>query len=140
MEYSRVGNHEVAVCPHCDMLFSASGEPVDGMQHVDEQYQAHLATSRACQAANDALPTMEDLQREVGPVLRRNEEERQRDLDANPDNGKLGYWLVEGIRHDARCRAVSAREAVDKCVTGGAVGDWESARATFLGKELPDVF
>lgn len=65
--------------------------------------------------------------------------ERQRVLDENPDNGRIGWWHVDGIRHSALVRASSAREAVDKALVDGAVGDWESPSARYMSDTLPDV-
>lgn len=142
MEYCRVGKHEVCACPHCDKLFDvpATEPPLEGIERIEQLYTEHLATSAACKTASDALPGLLQLAAELRPTLRRAEEERQKALAANPHNGTLGYWLVEGIRHDARCKARSAPEAVDKCIAAGAVGDWEAATAVFLGEELPEVF
>ena len=37
-------------------------------------------------------------------------------------------------------RASSGREAVDKAMNAGLVGDWEDPEAYFWTEELPDVF
>ena len=144
MEYSSVGNHELAACPHCDELFhiiaKTDSDRAESIHTLSEMHRRHLESSPRCQTAQDALPSMKDLQESLGPVFREAAEKREAELDAHPDNGKLGYWHVDGIRHDARCKASSAREAVDKCVADGAVGDWESPTATFIGEELPEVF
>jgi hypothetical protein len=57
----------------------------------------------------------------------------------HPDNGKLGYWRVEGVRHNAIVKASSAPEAIEKALKTEAVGSWESPDATFIGEELPEV-
>lgn len=62
-------------------------------------------------------------------------------LDAHPDNGKAGWWHVSGIRHDGYVKSSSAREAIEKAIAAGAVGDWEigdAADARFIG-ENPEV-
>ena len=63
------------------------------------------------------------------------------ELDTHPDNGKEGWWYVEGIRHDARVKASSARQAISMAVTSGHVGSWEvldSRCASFIA-ESPEV-
>jgi hypothetical protein len=65
---------------------------------------------------------------------------RLKALDENPDNGREGWWVVQGLRHSAMARASSAREAVDKAQAAGLVGDWEQADASFRCENLPDVF
>lgn len=66
------------------------------------------------------------------------ENERLARINNHPDNGKLGWWFIDGIRHYAHVRASSAPEAVKKALD--LVGDWEMPSVTFLGEELPDVF
>lgn len=75
--------------------------------------------------------------REVQEVFTEAHEERVRRLKEHPDNGKLGYWQVDGIRHNAIVKASNAEEAVEKAKE--IVGSWESPDACFLGEELPDV-
>lgn len=58
-------------------------------------------------------------------------------LDNHPDNGKLGYWKVEGVRHSAICKASNVAEAIDKVKE--IVQSWESPTADFIGTELPEV-
>jgi len=59
----------------------------------------------------------------------------------NPDNGKEGYWRVQGIRHDAVVKASSAPEAVDKVHEVGRVDkSWENPEAYFIGTEMPEVW
>jgi hypothetical protein len=65
------------------------------------------------------------------------EAERQKRIDAHPDNGRTGFWYVSGIRHETYCTASSAREAIDKAIASGEVGDWESPDATYVGESLP---
>lgn len=63
------------------------------------------------------------------------EERHQRHL-ADVNNGKHGYWRVDGVRHSAVVRASSAVEAVEK----SGIGNWESPEAAFIGEQMPDVF
>lgn len=67
------------------------------------------------------------------------DERRAEQLAADPNNGKQGYWRVEGVRHEAIVQASSATEAVGKAVVAQAVGDWESPTAMFIGEEMPEV-
>lgn len=67
------------------------------------------------------------------------EKERQDRLASNPGNGRLGWWRVDGIRHNAIVKASSALEAVEKAEKDEAVHDWEMADAWFISEELPDV-
>ena len=57
----------------------------------------------------------------------------------DPNNGKMGWWRVSGIRHEAIVRAMSAPEARKKALDDGAVQDWECARAAFIADQLPEV-
>lgn len=66
-------------------------------------------------------------------------EERERRHESNPNNGKIGWWSVEGIRHSALVRASSATEAISKAEAAEAVGSWEMAEAEWIGEELPEV-
>lgn len=61
-------------------------------------------------------------------------------MATHPDNGRLGFWRVEGMRHRAIVRASSAPEAIEKALEAGVVGDWEDAEADFIGEEMPDVW
>ena len=59
----------------------------------------------------------------------------------SPDDGKTGWWIVEGLRHHVHVRASSAAEAIRKADETGDVDiTWEVPTATFLGTDLPDVF
>jgi len=62
------------------------------------------------------------------------------EIDSHPDNGKRGIWRVNGVRHSCLVSGVStAREARDRAIANGAVGEWELYEIEFLG-ELPEVF
>lgn len=62
-------------------------------------------------------------------------------IDNNPDNGRSGWWFIDGLRHHAHVRASSAREAYDKALKSKLIGDWEVlGTPVFLAEELPDVF
>jgi hypothetical protein len=65
---------------------------------------------------------------------------RQAEIDNCPDNGRVGWWIVEGLRHSGYARASTAREAIDKCAKFGVVQDWEDATARFWTVELPEAF
>lgn len=133
MEIATLGGHTIGVCTFCDLLFESTVE--DGaVEEVWEFQREHLEQSPECKKKSDNLPKMADLQ---GSFAESNRARRDR-IDSHPDNGKEGYWLVEGVRHDARTKASSAREAIEKCK--GEVDDWESPEATFIGEELPEVF
>lgn len=69
-----------------------------------------------------------------------NTERLRERMAAHPDNGRLGFWRVEGMRHNAIVRASSAPEAVEKALEAGVVGDWEDPEANFIGAEMPDVW
>lgn len=74
---------------------------------------------------------------EIARLFRKADEGRQVLIQNNPDNGKPGWWRVDGIRHSAIVRADSAAAAIEKAA--GAVQDWESPGAEWIGEELPDV-
>ena len=86
-------------------------------------------------------PTIVEAMKELQEANRAGEQKRrehQERRDAHPDNCRVGYWRIIGIRHEATTKASGAREAIEKCA--GLVADWESPEAFFLGEELPDVF
>lgn len=70
---------------------------------------------------------------------RTREEQYEKWLDEHPDNGKMGWWKVEGIRHSALVKADSIRGALKLAREKGGVGDWESSGAVFIGENLPDA-
>jgi hypothetical protein len=72
--------------------------------------------------------------------IRKLEAERKEKIRNHPDNGKEGWWIVQGIRHSAHARASSAAEAIEKAEKANIVQDWELPDAHFWTKELPDVF
>lgn len=57
-------------------------------------------------------------------------------LARNPDNGKFGYWKVEGMRHTAIVKACSAQEAIERAKD--VVLSWELLDASYLGED-PDI-
>ena len=62
------------------------------------------------------------------------------EASTNPDNGKAGWWLVEGLRHSAWAKASSANEAIEKAHDANIVdASWEYPTAKFVYEELPDV-
>jgi hypothetical protein len=77
--------------------------------------------------------------KDLAESMKRADEERIAFLASNPDNGKHGWWVVSGIRHNAIVRTSSAVLAVEKAEAAGAVGEWEAPTARFLSEELPDV-
>lgn len=73
--------------------------------------------------------------------MRQSDEERIERMKNHPDNGKRGWWVVDGIRHHAYAQASSAMEAIAKASTAGLVDEsWEYPEARFWTEELPDVF
>lgn len=141
MELCRLGNHCLTVCPYCDMLFDI---PIGDISQADATdsaqllYENHLLATPDCKAMADDRPSLMESLKTMRPAFEAAEVERQERIDNHPDNGRTGFWIVEGIRHDARTVANSAREAIDKC--SEEVQSWESPEARFLGEELPDVF
>ena len=62
-------------------------------------------------------------------------------MKRDKNNGKSGWWIVEGIRHKAHVHAKSALEAISKAHKSGIVDrTWESPEARFWTKKLPEVF
>jgi len=141
MEFARLGNHLVSVCPYCDILIEC---PVSDTTEADAAdalgllYQKHLRTALDCKIQAEAAPTLTELLAAMHPGFAEAEMKRQKRIDSHPDNGRVGFWLVVGVRHEARTQASSAREAIEKC--SEVVRSWESPEARFLGEELPEVF
>jgi len=136
MEIATLGSHHLAVCPYCDALLETRG----GQEVVDlfDVLQMHYAASPSCKEKADAAPSLLELCDKIRPDMERAEQARQKAIAEHPDNGQEGYWLVTGVRHDARTWASSAREAIEKCAD--VVQSWESPEASFWCEELPDVF
>jgi hypothetical protein len=62
---------------------------------------------------------------------------RQKAIEEHPDNGKTGFWDVEGIRHSGLVWASSAQEAVDLADESGQVSkSWESPQASYRGMTI----
>jgi len=141
MDFGQVGNNAVTACPFCDKLFAVkAGQPSDDMTRLTALYDTHLAASSACRQTKAAQPSLDEMFERLRPGFQAAETERQERMEAHPDNGRLGWWRVEGIRHEATTRASSATEAIEKCMKAGEVGSWEYPEARFLGDTLPDVF
>ncbi len=141
MEFGQVGNNAVTACPFCDKLFAVkAGQLSDDMTLLTAMYDTHLAASPACRQARAAQPSLKEALADIRPAFQATEKERRERMKTHPDNGRLGWWRVEGIRHEATTRASSATEAIDKCEKAGEVDSWESPEARFLGETLPDVF
>jgi hypothetical protein len=78
---------------------------------------------------------------EARESMQKSEEERIERMNNHPDNGKSGWWRVDGIRHSATAKASSANEAIEKADKAGLVDvSWEFPEARFWTEELPDVF
>jgi hypothetical protein len=138
MEIARLGNHYLSVCPYCDKLFDVVGKDPYDWEVLGQLQEDHMEASPDCKRQADALPSLQDAADACRPAFAEAEAKRQEAIDSHPDNGREGYWRVDGIRHDARTRASSAREAIEKC--SEEVQSWESPEATFIGEELPTVF
>lgn len=66
--------------------------------------------------------------------------ERTRRRADNPDNGKRGWWRVDGIRNSCLVGNVSTeQEAIDKAAVAGQVHEWETPDASFVGVDLGEV-
>ena len=75
-----------------------------------------------------------------GELMCKSDEERIERMKNHPDNGKCGWWIVDGIRHHAYARATTAMEAIEKADKAGIVQNWEFPEARFWTEDLPDVF
>ena len=75
-------------------------------------------------------------------IARFAEDERNRQIliDNCPDNGKTGWWIVDGLRHTGHAKASTAREAIEKCEKADKVQNWEMPSARFWTEKLPEVF
>lgn len=69
MEYTRLGNHELTVCPCCDKLFQtvACDDFSSAMQSLDAMFQSHLVESPACAEYMRNLPSLEDVAETLRP-------------------------------------------------------------------------
>ena len=71
--------------------------------------------------------------REIQQGAAKAHEAYQQQLRDNPDNGKSGYWHVDGVRHDAFVLASSDQEAIDKAAD--VVGSCESPSVYYVGEK-----
>jgi len=85
-----------------------------------------------------ALKSWDDLANALAPGFERQRSELAAKHASDPNNGTLGWWRVEGLRHSALVRASSAAEAISKA-SCAVDPSWESPGAEFIGTELPDV-
>lgn len=85
-------------------------------------------------------PSFAEVLKEVQEAFAEADAKREQDIENHPDNGKEGWWIVDGIRHDAKVKASSAAEAIRKAAEADAVQSWELPTAEFWCEELPDVF
>jgi len=86
---------------------------------------------------------MKEFQESIKPLqeeFAKDEAKRQEEIKNNPDNGKAGWWIVQGIRHTGYAHASSAQEAIDKCLKADVVQDWEMPTTRFWTVELPEAF
>jgi len=74
---------------------------------------------------------------EIGKIFREEQFKLDEESKHNPDNGKYGFWFVDGMRHHTIVRASSAPDAIAKAITSEKVGSWESPEASFIGEALP---
>lgn len=74
------------------------------------------------------------LQATLAPDFEAAAQVAQNAIANHPDNGKLGYWRVEGMRHSAIVKADSAQAAIDKA--GEIVQAWEMPTADFIGLDI----
>jgi hypothetical protein len=73
----------------------------------------------------------------MSDAFSKGEKKFQKRLANNPDNGRFGYWHVDGIRHHELVKAKSAEEAIKNSVH---VGDWEVVDCAYVGEEVPNNF
>jgi len=76
----------------------------------------------------------------LSETMQKAEDERHTRVLNHPDNGKEGWWIVQGMRHSAHVKASSALEAIEKAEKAEIVHDWEFPEAHFWTKDLPDAF
>lgn len=85
------------------------------------------------------LPPLTEVLKPIHDAFAEACKERHEKIANHPDNGKAGWWLVDGIRNSAYVRASSAEEAIRKAEDADAVQDWEQPTANFHAAELGDV-
>lgn len=143
MEVASVGGRAVTACACCKSIFVSdhcNANLPDQIANLQQQITRHRLRSPECDKRYATLPTLNEVAEKLRPYFAEAESRRVAEVAANPNNGRRGYWVVTGVRNTARTLASSAQEAIDKCVSTGAVGDWESPTAEFWTEQLPDVF
>ena len=73
----------------------------------------------------------------AGAAITKSDAERIARMQADPNNGRFGWWRVEGTRRGAIVKASSAMEACEKAKD--VVESWEFPEALWIGTELPEV-
>ena len=113
--------------------------PVETMGEIRNTVQVHTTRTKTVEKKLKSVfdsPEMEACQKATDDF----EKWKMDRIKSNPDNGKYGWWKVEGIRHNAYTKASSASEAIQKAEEAGIVGSWEFPEARFWTEELPEVF
>jgi hypothetical protein len=118
---------------HC-LHVEFSSDRID-KQLLDLRYLSKPEEIRP-KAVEDAA--WEQCRKELGESMNKHSEERVAAFANNPDNGKHGYWEVDGVRHSGFVLASSEAEAVQKAIENGVVGDWEAPTASYVG-ERPET-
>lgn len=72
-----------------------------------------------------AFQELSELNQKISVEVERNSVQREHEVANNPDNGKMGIWRVEGIRHGALIKADHARKAIEEAIALEMVGEWE---------------
>lgn len=142
MEFATLGRNHMSRCDCCDELFVVKGYDnfAEAIDQITELAKLHRSQSPACEKWFSELPSFWQIIESLRGGMQEADDARDDEAKSNPNNGTLGYWRVSGIRREATTRADSAPNAIAKCISAGAVGDWECATAEFIGVELPEVF
>lgn len=85
--------------------------------------------------------TAEQYREKIGKLLKDLEpatSSMQDITEKHPDDGKEGYWRINGIRHSPVVWSTTAKAAVEKAIQKEAIGDWEVFSVDYLG-ERPEI-
>lgn len=102
-----------------------------------ESFGVRLQHSRVIGTPEEERRRREEAFDRLGDLLPKQDENAQATWDEevknHPQNGKLGWWLVEDYRHAKYVRAASVSEALEKAdLIMAEMPQW-------VGEELPDV-
>lgn len=92
---------------------------------VEVNSRTDLSYTTETERRERALQELSDLGQELSKEFQQSRTQREHEVANNPDNGKMGIWRVEGMRHGVLIKADHARKAIEEAIALEMVGEWE---------------